>query len=165
MTGKPIRAQKGHTGVADLAVSPNGARLATLAYNGTVRLFAAATGDLLQSFETRPLLAARLAFSPDGRQLGTVGAGGSVKLWDVERGQEQLTLRPALFSVFTERPRNACAFSPDGMMLAAGGFGKGNVFSCPARSSARCAATAWRCWRWRTARMARCWRPLATAGR
>lgn len=54
--------------------------------------------------------ATHVAWSPDGRRLASVAQEGTLKLWDVESGQELLTLPGGSFSV---------AFSPDGWRLAA----------------------------------------------
>jgi WD40 repeat protein len=64
------------------------------------------------------------AFSPDGRLLASGGHGGHVKLWDAATGQEVANLTDhqcghagdkEIYHVY------ACAFSPDGKRLAAGG--------------------------------------------
>ena len=56
-----------------------------------------------------------LAFSPDGRRLATSSEDQTVRLWDVETGQEVLTLRGHADIVPT------VTFSPDGNQLATAG--------------------------------------------
>src|SRR5262249_10858631 len=53
-------------------------------------------------------------FSPDGRRLASAGLDQTIKLWDITTGQEVLTLRGHLDSVF------CLAFSADGHQLASG---------------------------------------------
>jgi WD40 repeat protein len=48
-----------------------------------------------------------VAFSPDSQRLATGGEENSVKIWDVQTGQELLTLRGHKGDVYT------VAFSPD----------------------------------------------------
>lgn len=71
----------------------------------------------VESKKSRPTLGGHtswiehVAWSPDGKRLASVAGDGMVKLWDIESGQEVLTLPGGALSV---------AFSPDGRRLAAG---------------------------------------------
>jgi WD40 repeat protein len=51
-----------------------------------------------------------VVFSPDGKRLASVSEDDTLRLWDVETGQEMLTIKGAGSSV---------AFSADGKRLAA----------------------------------------------
>ncbi len=97
--------------------SADGSLLAAVDVKGRIVLWDAATGRPLHS---RPLQGPwfRLAFSPDGRRLAAVDRE-EVKLWDVQAGQELLTLRGA-----PPRPNDGAfnpslTWSPDGRRLAA----------------------------------------------
>ena len=57
-----------------------------------------------------------VAFSPDGQRIVSGGADRMMKVWDVESGQERLTLKGLTHGV------NSVAFSPDGQRIVAGSF-------------------------------------------
>jgi WD40 repeat protein/serine/threonine protein kinase len=99
--------------VPSLSFSGDGTTLASCgSFDGTVRLWDAATGkDKLPTAGHRAV-AQCVAVSPDGKQLATGGMDGTVKVWDFATGQELLTLPH-------EGPVRCVAFSPDGKTLAA----------------------------------------------
>jgi hypothetical protein len=98
-----------------LAVSPNGELVAASSYSGEVLLFDAAKGELKDSFYGHLSTTGGLAFSPDGRRLFSTNNGReAVKLWDVDTGQELLTLAGA--DAHLENAR----WSADGDVILAG---------------------------------------------
>ena len=100
-----------------LLFSPNGERIVTAGLgpgNATVWSFPQLEPLLVLQGHTDAVMDFR--FSPDGRRLATTSIDKTIKLWDMETGQELLTL-----------PLDAVAynlaFSPDGRRLAAAGNG------------------------------------------
>jgi WD40 repeat protein/DNA-binding SARP family transcriptional activator len=73
--------------VTDVAFSPDSALLAAGIADGTVRLWAAATGQPLRLLVGHTAVIWSIAFSPDGRWLASGGGDQAVRVWDVATGE------------------------------------------------------------------------------
>jgi WD40 repeat protein len=85
--------------------------------SGTVRLWDAASGRELRSFQAGKFGLSGLTISPDGSLVATWSRGGNIYLWDARSGQEVRKLKGR------DRGAESVAFSPDGKTLVAAGSG------------------------------------------
>ncbi len=93
------------------AFSPNGARILTASMDKTAKLWDAASGKLIASFDHEDVVK-HAAFSPDGARILTACWDGTAKLWDAASGKLIASLAD---------PENESvvygAFSPDGARI------------------------------------------------
>lgn len=108
--------------IVDLALGPDGARLATAGDDGLARVWDADSGELLLTLSGHTLQPAAffrglmaVAFSRDGRLLATAAQDGLAKVWDLSTGAELLKLQGHEAGVAV------VAFSPDGKIIATSG--------------------------------------------
>jgi len=94
--------------VSTAAFSPDGIRVVTASWDGTARLWDAATGAELLVLRGHEDAVSTAAFSPDGIRVVTASSDRTARLWDAATGAELLVLRGHEDAV------SAAAFSPDG---------------------------------------------------
>ena len=101
--------------VTALAVTTDGAVVATGGADGVIRLWAGDSGAASGELRGHTGQINGLAFAPDGARLASAGDDNSVRLWDVATRQE--------IGAIAEHsaPVLAVAFSPDGSRLASTG--------------------------------------------
>jgi WD40 repeat protein len=117
-------------GVASVAYSPDGTRLATVGGDGALRVWTVGEKGSLTSLhkfegQTRPghgfSPLTGVCFSPEGRYVAAVGADSVVRVWDVQTKTEVRGLHGHTDWV------TSVAFSPDGRYLASVGVEKDRV--------------------------------------
>ncbi len=93
-TAAPQRLE-GHRGqIKDLALSPDGAMLASAAWDGTIGLWDLATATNLAMLDGHDGAVNDVIFAQDGRALISASADGTIRLWDASsRSQSRILLR------------------------------------------------------------------------
>ncbi|MBV9470549.1 MAG: serine/threonine protein kinase [Abitibacteriaceae bacterium] len=117
--GSVLHTMQGHDGwVNSVAFSPVNSTLAIASVESFVKLWDAATGQLVKQLPSHghDRWVACVAFSPDGRILATGGEDSNVSLWNVETGICLFNLAGHSYGV------TSVAFSPDGKLIASGSY-------------------------------------------
>lgn len=110
-TGSDLRRLTGSPSVlANVAVAPDGQRVAALGIDGTIKVWAVATGRVLLTLQyvNAESIEHGLHFSPDGRWL--VANGPGCKVWDATTGREHLAFLPGKLI-------GQVSFSPDSKLM------------------------------------------------
>lgn len=141
---KPVRSINAHERwIRNVAASPDGKVIASVADDMLCKLWDAATGDRLHELvEHKPMtphhfpsMLFAVAFSADGQLVATGDKVGHIAVWDVASGKKVSELEAPVMYTWDPRQRRhsiggirSLAFSADGKLLAAGGIGTiGNI--------------------------------------
>jgi len=115
---KPDTVLEGHGGpIVALAVSPDGATLASASWDHTIRLWPLTGGGAPRVLKGSEQNVNGVAFTPDGKAVVGAGYDATLRIWPLRGGgAPRVAALPA--------PLNAVAVAPDGEIIAAGADGK-----------------------------------------
>lgn len=129
--------------IRQIALSPDGKHLASVADDMRCHLWDAQSGEKLRTLEGHalqtphhyPSMLYAVAWSPDGEHVATADRVGTVHIWRTDEGKIAQTLDASGMYTWDPRARRhsiggvrSVAFSPDGATVAVGGMGDvGNI--------------------------------------
>ena len=100
---------RGHNGiVSDAKFSPDGTRILTASYDGTARIWDAATATVIAILNGHTREVVTASFSPDGKWVLTGSSDGTARIWDTLTGAETVNLKGHTREIVT------ASFSSDG---------------------------------------------------
>jgi uncharacterized Zn finger protein (UPF0148 family) len=112
---RELQTLKGHTNrVTSVAYSPDGRRIASGAWDKTIKIWDTESGQVLQTLKGHTNWVDSVVYSPDGRRIASGAGDRTVRIWDAESGHELHTLTSGGISV---------AYCPDGRRIASGTWG------------------------------------------
>lgn len=106
---------QGAINTTSVAINPDGSLIAAGQLNGVIRLWDAATGQLVRELTGHSAGVFDLDFSTDGKLLGSASFDMLTKIWEVQSGSEIATLYGHTGRIL------GVAFSPNGTQVATGG--------------------------------------------
>ncbi len=119
---KPAVVLKGHTApIVSLAVSPDGATLASASWDRTVRLWSIAGDGAPRVLDGHSQNVNGVAFTPDSKALISAGYDLTLRIWPLSDGTPTIVTLPA--------PLNAVAVARDGEIVTGGADGRVFVLS------------------------------------
>jgi WD40 repeat protein len=114
-SGTELRTLSGHTdGVNAVAITPDGKLAVSASNDDTLKVWDIDSGTELNTLIGHDYWVRTVAISPNGRFVVSGSWDQNLKVWDLDCGEEIMTFN-------SEGELNACAFSPDGMTIVAGG--------------------------------------------
>ncbi len=119
LPGTTFYVYRGHSSaVVAVAWSPDGTRIASASWDGTVQVWDATTGGNAYTYRGHSSAVNAVAWSPDGTRIASGGDDKTVQVWDATTGGNAYTYRGHSSDVY------AVAWSPDGTRIASGGDDK-----------------------------------------
>ena len=151
-TGEFIRRWSAHTfGLASVALSPNGERIATCGHDGALRIWNVADGSLAAECELPDRWGARAEYSPSGSCIG-VAAGKTVSIFDTAGALVRAL--PSLKNTVSDIGWKPQTKAGEPEVLASSGYGGVHLWRCDLDARAKLFS-------WRGSSLVLAWSPDA----
>jgi WD40 repeat protein len=116
---------RGHEGpVFGVDFNPDGTRIVSCGNDGTVKIWDAQNGQLLQTYKCHETRISGVAWSPDGKHLATASLDHTARVWDAATGKEVAKL-----SGHTEAVYRVAFESPGWRVITASADGTARVWN------------------------------------
>jgi WD40 repeat protein/tetratricopeptide (TPR) repeat protein len=113
ISDQPATTLYGHKeGVGSIALSPDGKKIVSGSWDGTIRLWDLATGVQLAILRGHSGRVCSVGISPDGTRIASCGDDGTIRIWDASNGVQIMKLFELLYWNYS------LSFSPDGKYVA-----------------------------------------------
>jgi WD40 repeat protein len=102
--------------VISVVYSPDGRRIVSGSYDGTIKIWDAESGRELRTLMGHTGAVYSMAYSPDGRRIVSGSFDGTIKIWDAESGRELRIIKGDGQEV------SSVVYSPDGYRMVSSSF-------------------------------------------
>ena len=91
--GTPLPTLRHDAGVAGVAVTPDGTKVITATYDGTLHVWSMSSGKLVLGFKAHPKCISAVAVTPDGSRIVSCSWDTTIRVWVIRTGKAACVLK------------------------------------------------------------------------